>query len=89
MQHESQGKSREHDSVRGVHEARTKQHPHRVQVIRCLGHNVAGARTLIKAVGETFQMLEKIVSEIEFNFAGDSNQTPANQELEDGLGSGS
>ena len=87
-QHEDQRARGEHDGVGGVHDRRADQHANGVQIVGGARHDVAGARALIKAVGEPLQMSEEVVAQIEFDFARNADQNPARQELEDGFNAG-
>ena len=75
-EHKRQRACGEHDRVRRVHNGRTQQHAHRIQIIGRTSHNVAGARTLVEGIGKLFQMLEKIVAQIKFDLTGNTNEDP-------------
>ena len=55
-EHEHQRARGEHHGVGGVHDAGPGQHAHRVQIVGGAGHDVAGARALIKTVRQPLQM---------------------------------
>ena len=67
----------EEDGVGAVHQGRTQQHAHRIQVVGHAGHDVAGAVPLIETGVLAFQLPEEIVAQIEFDFARDADQDPA------------
>ena len=67
----------EHQRVGGIHDRRAEQHTDRIQVIGGARHDVAGAGSLVVGIGKLFQVLEKIVAQIEFDVARDANHNPA------------
>ena len=85
-QHEAQSAGGEDDGVGRVHDGRAEQHPNRVQVVGGAGHNVARAVALIVGIGEAFEVGKEVVAQIELNIAGDADDHPARQKLEDTLG---
>ena len=85
-EHEGHGADGEDDGVGRVHDGGTEQHPDRVEVVGGAGHNVARAVALIVGVGEAFEVREQVVAQIELDVAGDTDDHPARQKLEDSLG---
>src|ERR1019366_5610885 len=63
-------------------------HPDGVQIVGGAGHDVAGAVALVVGVGEALQVLEQVVAQIEFDVAGDADDHPAREELEDAFDEG-
>ncbi len=59
-----------------------KQLPYGIQVVGGARHDVAGAGALVVRMRKTFQVLEKVVAEVELNVARDADHYPARQELE-------
>ena len=57
-----------------------------VQIVGGAGHDVAGAVALVVGVGEAFEVGEQIVAQIEFDVAGNADDHPARQKLEDSFG---
>ena len=82
VDHEEQRADGENDGVGRIHDRRAEQHAHGVQVIGGAGHDVAGAGSLVVAVGKRFQMAKQIVAQIELDIARDADHDPAGKELE-------
>ena len=76
-QHENQRKNAQENGVRAVHEPRTEQHAHRVQVVGHARHDVAGAIALVEARVLRFQLAEQVVAQVELDLARDPDQNPA------------
>ena len=62
------------------------EHADGVEVVGGAGHDVAGAGALVEAVGQTFEMGEQIVAEVELDLARDADHDPAREVLEDAFG---
>ena len=84
-QHEPESAGGEDDGVRRVHDGRAEQHADGIEIVSSARHDVAGAVALIVGVGQAFEVSEKVVTQIEFNNARDSDDHPARQKLEDAL----
>ena len=87
-EHEEQRSGGEDDGIGGVHDGRTEQHADGVEIVGGAGHDVAGAVALVVGVGEALQVLEQVVAQIEFDIAGDADDDPARQKLEDAFDEG-
>ena len=74
-----------HERIGGVHDCRTQELPNGIQVVGCAGHDVAGAGALVVGVREAFEMLKKIVAEIELNVTRNADHDPTSQKLENSL----
>ncbi len=76
-QQEEQREDGKKERVGAVHQARTEQHAHGVQVVGHARHQVAGAIALIEVCILLFQLSEEIVAQIELDIARDADQHPA------------
>ena len=83
--HEIERGGGEDHGVGRIHDARTQQHAHRVQVVGGSRHDVAGARALVEAGVERFQMAEQMIAQVELDLARDADQDPAREVLKDPL----
>ena len=70
---------------RRVHDSGTEHHPHRVQIIRRPGHQIARAITHVEFRIELHEPVEQIVSQIEFNLARHADQNPPRPEGKNSL----
>ena len=86
--HVEQSYRGKHDGVGRIHDGRTQQHAHRIQVISGAGHDVAGACALVVGIRKPFQVFEQVVAQIKFDLAGNPNQLPAGQKLKNAFGYG-
>ena len=86
--HEGQRARGVDEGVGGVHDRRSEEHADRVQVVGGAGHDVARAVALVVGVGQAFEPGEEIVAKVEFDVAGNADDDPARQELEDPFGDG-
>ena len=86
--HESQRARSVNERVGGVHDGRSEEHADGVQVVGGAGHDVARAVALVVGVGQAFEPGEEIVAKVEFDVAGNADDDPARQELEDPFGDG-
>ena len=83
--HEGQCAGCEHNRVRGVHDRRTQQHAHGVQIVGRARHDIADSCPLIIGVGQRFEMAKQVVTQIELDLARDADENPSHQELEHSL----
>ena len=86
VEQEIQGEYGEEDRVGAVHESRTEQHAHGIEVVGHAGHNVAGAVTLIEAGVLLLEMAEEVVADVEFNLPRNADENPALGVEEDAFG---
>jgi hypothetical protein len=85
-EHETQSAGGEDDGVGRVHDSGAEQHPDGEEVVGGAGHNVTRAIALVVGVREAFEVREQVVAQIELDIAGDADDYPARQKLEDSLG---
>ena len=77
-----------HNRVRRIHDGRPQQHADGIQVIGGARHNVAGSRALVVGIGKTSRCRNKIVAQVEFDFARNADDDPAGQKLENAFDRG-
>ena len=84
-EHEAERAGGEDEGVGRIHDGRAEQHADGIQVVGGARHDVARAVALVVGVGEALQVREEIVAQVEFDVAGDADDHPARQKLEDSL----
>ena len=84
-EHEAESARGEDQCVGRVHDGGAEQHTDCVQVVGGAGHDVTGAVALVVGVGETLEVREQVVAQIELDVARDADDHPARQKLEDAL----
>jgi hypothetical protein len=87
-QQEIERSGEEEYGVGGVHDRRTEEHAHRVQVVGHAGHDVAGTVFLVVRGRLLLELSEEIVAQIEFDVARNADDDPAHEEEENAVEDG-
>ena len=76
FQHQHDGKHRDNDRIRRVHDPGPEQHPNVAEVVRNARHQIAGPVLLVKRHRKRFQMLKQIGAQLVLDLPGNADDQP-------------